>query len=206
LASTVGVKNPYRYRGYRFDTETGLYYLQSRFYNLELGRFINADDAGVLQATQGEVLGANLFAYCGNNPVMNIDPSGYFSVPSWTISAAIDAGIIWLAGALNASWMTLMAPLKFFAKQKALSVFQSIVVPQLKGIIGFVINVAANALIWVGKKALAASINIGVTQTLGVLVSNGPRFISACLSLGGLIAAIADTKSDGMFDGWIKLW
>ncbi|MBZ9686147.1 hypothetical protein G9F72_007355 [Clostridium estertheticum] len=57
LASTVGVKNPYRYRGYRYDTETSLYYLQSRYYNAELGRFINGDDASILQTAQGQLLG-----------------------------------------------------------------------------------------------------------------------------------------------------
>jgi len=45
LASTVGEKNPYLYRGYRYDTETGLYYLQSRYYNPDWGRFVNADSA-----------------------------------------------------------------------------------------------------------------------------------------------------------------
>lgn len=43
LKDTVGVKNPYRYRGYRYDSETRLYYLQSRYYNAEWGRFLNAD-------------------------------------------------------------------------------------------------------------------------------------------------------------------
>jgi RHS repeat-associated protein len=74
LASTVGVKNPYLYRGYRYDTETGLYYLQSRYYNPEWGRFINAD--GIIGQT-GQLLGHNLFAYCGNNPINNQDKSGF---------------------------------------------------------------------------------------------------------------------------------
>ncbi len=47
LAETVGAQNPYRYRGYRYDTETGLYYLNSRYYDPELGRFINADDTDI---------------------------------------------------------------------------------------------------------------------------------------------------------------
>ncbi len=59
LADTVGVNNPYRYRGYRYDTETGLYYLQSRYYNTEMSRFINAD--GII-AEAGELLSANMFA------------------------------------------------------------------------------------------------------------------------------------------------
>ena len=67
-------KVPNRYRGYRYDSETGLYYLQSRYYNPEWGRFINAD--GILGQT-GQLLGHNLFAYCGNNPVNRKDPSGF---------------------------------------------------------------------------------------------------------------------------------
>ncbi|QGU96912.1 hypothetical protein GOM49_17830 [Clostridium bovifaecis] len=74
LASTVGAKNPYRYRGYRYDSETGLYYLQSRYYNPEWGRFINAD--GIIGQT-GELLGHNLFIYCKNSSVNGKDPSGF---------------------------------------------------------------------------------------------------------------------------------
>jgi len=68
-------KNPYRYRGYHYDNETGLYYLNSRYYNPEIGRFINADG---LIGEVGDILGHNMYAYCGNNPVMRIDPTGYF--------------------------------------------------------------------------------------------------------------------------------
>ncbi|ERJ11048.1 RHS repeat-associated core domain-containing protein, partial [Haloplasma contractile] len=72
-------KNPYRYRGYRFDEETGWYYLNSRYYNPEWGRFINQD--GILGQT-GDLLGHNLYAYTQNNPVMMVDPSGYCAVTS----------------------------------------------------------------------------------------------------------------------------
>ncbi|ERJ10865.1 RHS repeat-associated core domain-containing protein, partial [Haloplasma contractile] len=67
-------KNPYRYRGYRFDEETGWYYLNSRYYNPEWGRFINQD--GILGET-GDLLGHNLYAYTQNNPVIRQDSSGY---------------------------------------------------------------------------------------------------------------------------------
>ena len=73
LASTLGTWNPLRYRGYVYDQETGLYYLQSRYYNPEWGRFINAD---ALVSTGQGILGNNMFAYCLNNPVLLQDPSG----------------------------------------------------------------------------------------------------------------------------------
>ena len=67
--------NPLRYRGYVYDWETGLYYLQSRYYNPEIGRFINADS---LVSTGQGMLGYNMFAYCGNNPVNRVDSTGQF--------------------------------------------------------------------------------------------------------------------------------
>ena len=55
--------NPYRYRGYRYDSETNLYYLQSRYYDSEWGRFVSADDVGVLGMEQGSLLQNNLYIY-----------------------------------------------------------------------------------------------------------------------------------------------
>ena len=74
MKDTLGLHNPLRYRGYVYDEETGLYYLQSRYYNPEWGRFISAD--GQLSGVGGELLGNNMFAYCFNNPVNLSDPSG----------------------------------------------------------------------------------------------------------------------------------
>ena len=74
--------NPFRYRGYYYDSETGYYYLQSRYYNPTWGRFINADR--YVSTGQG-MLGYNMFAYCGNNPVNRIDSTGDL----WWIIAAV---------------------------------------------------------------------------------------------------------------------
>ena len=60
LASSIGVQNPYRYRAYRYDTELEMYYLNSRYYDPEIGRFINADDVGLLGAN-GELISYNLY-------------------------------------------------------------------------------------------------------------------------------------------------
>ena len=72
-ADTLGVNNPIRYRGYYQDFETGFYYLQSRYYDPAVRRFINAD--GYINAN-GDFIGFNMYAYCGNNPIAYIDVSG----------------------------------------------------------------------------------------------------------------------------------
>ena len=66
LANTIGYYNPFRYRGYVYDVETGLYYLRSRYYNPSWGRFVNADN----------FVKNSLFAYCLNNPIVNCDENG----------------------------------------------------------------------------------------------------------------------------------
>ena len=66
--ATVKAFNPFRYRGYVYDTDTGLYYLQSRYYDPKTGRFINADDTAYI-GSSGTVLSCNIFVYCENNPI-----------------------------------------------------------------------------------------------------------------------------------------
>ena len=72
--TNIGILNPFRYRSYYFDNETGLYYLQTRYYDPEVGRFLNIDSLDY--ADPETINGLNLFAYCDNNPVMNTDPNG----------------------------------------------------------------------------------------------------------------------------------
>ena len=72
--SGIANLNPFRYRGYYYDSETGLYYLQTRYYDPETGRFISRDS---IEYTDPETIcGLNLYAYCGNNPVMFTDLLG----------------------------------------------------------------------------------------------------------------------------------
>ena len=70
------INNPFRYRGYYYDVDLGLYYLQSRYYDANTGRFISPDDVSYLGAN-GDLNSYNLYAYCSNNPVMYADPSGH---------------------------------------------------------------------------------------------------------------------------------
>ena len=88
----IGNLNPFRYRGYYYDTESGFYYLMSRYYDPVTHRFINAD--GYFQAG-GDILDANMSAYCANNPIMYWDPTGSCYVEKRT-SAGTYIGTHWV--------------------------------------------------------------------------------------------------------------
>ena len=81
-ASHIGNRNPFRYRGYYYDAETGLYYLQTRYYDPETGRFLNMDDLSY--ADPQTIHGLNLYAYCANDPVNFVDPYGTDWNNFWT--------------------------------------------------------------------------------------------------------------------------
>lgn len=86
----VGTANPFRYRGYYYDNESGLYYVSSRYYDPEIGRWISPEPNvynGEFDEGAG-LIGYNVYAYCANNPVNNLDPTGKF-----VISTAVPIGI-----------------------------------------------------------------------------------------------------------------
>ena len=87
--AAIGDLNPLRYRGYYYDAETGFYYLQSRYYDPAICRFINADTFATTDANG--FLSANMFAYCENNPIMRVDADGEI----WNViaGAVIGAGL-----------------------------------------------------------------------------------------------------------------
>ena len=80
--------NPLRYRGYVYDQETGFYYLNNRYYDPAVGRFISAD---VYVSTGQNIIGHNMFAYCANNPVLNTDQTGSEPI---TISLLIGVAVV----------------------------------------------------------------------------------------------------------------
>ena len=92
-AATLATLNPLRYRGYVYDFETGLYYLQSRYYNPKTSRFVNADSLELLGAN-GEIASYNLYAYCGNNPVSNVDSSGMLFFTAMGAVTGFIAGVV----------------------------------------------------------------------------------------------------------------
>ncbi len=106
LATTLGVLNPMRYRGYYEDTETGLYYLQSRYYDAEVGRFVSVDEPSILSNSQVDEHSENLenpFSYCNNNPINYQDPTGYIAI--------VDDLLFWgLIALALVAWTYLVTP------------------------------------------------------------------------------------------------
>ena len=111
----LGEINPFRYRGYYYDEDTSWYYLQSRYYDVEVGRFLNADDVHYLGE---EGISCNLFTYCVNNPVNNKDENGMFTLESikkllkkvspWIAVASVIANF----AAFIVSWLSLSGKIR----------------------------------------------------------------------------------------------
>ncbi|MBE6534412.1 MAG: hypothetical protein E7678_05550 [Ruminococcaceae bacterium] len=85
----IGILNPFRYRSYYFDTETNLYFLKTRYYDPELGRFMTIDDISYLDPES--INGLNLYAYCLNNPVNRVDYTGTIAFTTILIAMGIGA-------------------------------------------------------------------------------------------------------------------
>jgi len=97
MADTLGKDNPYRYKGYYYDDETGMYYLKSRYYQPEICRFISAD---VYIATELNMNGSNMYNYCKNNPVMLMDSDGDFAILAVVGAYLAEKGTAMFAGAV----------------------------------------------------------------------------------------------------------
>ena len=93
-ASTRAANNPFTYRGYYYDRDLKLYYLNSRYYDPVVCRFISPDDYSVLTATPAALTDKNLYAYCDNNPVMRVDNSGEFWISALLIGAGATANAL----------------------------------------------------------------------------------------------------------------
>ena len=205
--------NPLTYRGYIYDSETGFYYLQSRYYDPTVGRFINADEAICSTAIE-EGIQNNLYAYCQNSCINYIDPSGYFRIKTWIVSTSLDVlfallnhammlGYISLSGAI---WLLARSP---FTKKLAINLVKKKIIPVF--VRGFY-NTALTCL----RKVL---------QTFGVIGEQfykGLRhefifdkinkyvdtrfydFLSSMSTWGGIIGLVFDML-DGNWDGYITI-
>ena len=95
MADTIGAINPFRYRGYYYDSETGLYYLNSRYYDPVVGRWISPEP-NVYEGRfdeNAQLISYNIYSFCANNPINNIDLTGEFVISTILIGAGIGAAL-----------------------------------------------------------------------------------------------------------------
>ena len=137
-SSSIALQNPFRYRGYYYDSESGLYYLQSRYYDPVTCRFVNADLQIV--GVGGDVLGYNLYTYCKNNPVIGVDSTGHFfkEALNW-VKSKVEKGIEkvgkFLSNASNA-FGTIVSTLEVFVEKLSSSLKNSVETSQRPNNIG----------------------------------------------------------------------
>ncbi len=220
----LGTINPFRYRSYYQDNETGWYYLNSRYYDPLTNRFITMDQIEYL-GSSGSVLSYNLYSYCENEPINNIDPNGNLSIKRFVISIPLDIAIWALAGGLSATWATITQPIKAGARKlgtsfmkttfkkgflKFLNGFKNVVVK----ICTKLVPIVKKAIGWFAKKyvasltatSLAAALigaltSAAINTILDTIINN----ITVFLSIGGLVAGLLDWVSDKKLDNKIKL-
>ena len=164
---SIGTINPFRYRSYYQDKETGWYYLNSRYYNPELARFVTMDEIDYLGAS-GSLLSYNLYSYCENNPINNIDSNGNsLTALSW----ATVASTVWSAKSALAAIGAI--------SRAALIVFAAIVATML------VTYAIGNAMLKEVSKAMTQERkHINGTHTVYVLIANGGKIGSGVFYVG----------------------
>ena len=186
----LGSINPFRYRSYYYDTEIGLYYLKSRYYDPQTGRFISMDDISYLEPNY--INGLNLYAYCLNNPIKHIDPNGNFVI---TIGSLITAAIIGavVGGAIGG----------VYGGVTAASTGQNIFAGVMIGILGGLIMGAGAGVagVFLAPAMAGASITFatatGATFVMGTAISTtaavaigiGTAFVSG--AIGGAVVDVA---------------
>ncbi len=178
LADTIGQINPLRYRGYYYDAETGFYYVSSRYYDPEIGRFISADTTDVLDV-QGDLYDKNLYAYCDNNPIMRVDYSGKV----W-----ITVGIMAVGGAIGG----VIGAVSSAVTQKSLTGtvnWKSVIVA---GVGGFVSGAVAASPLGVTGQVVAGSIIGSLSYVADCKVNKKSVAMDelAVATLGGTVSGI----------------
>ena len=220
MADTVGTINPMRYRGYYLDNETGYYYLQSRYYIPEICRFINADEPSYI-GVSGTLLGYNLFAYCENEPVMNVDPTGFITLNATVVGFALDVALTLLCSWVKGAWDIIGSALKIYARSKGYNYFYNYLltsaVPKWKGMFSTTITWIRKA-IWRATGATLSNLSSSIMTTalnkVVAIVSTTfkQKGITKALdiafrlmSTGSAVALFLDWLTDRKVDNKIKI-
>ncbi len=178
--------NPFRYRGYYYDTDLGMYYLQSRYYDAKICRFISPDHADVIAASPTALTDKNLYAYCDNNPVMRVDGNGEF----WNILIGAGIGAVMgfvssVVSQLSDEDFALTTLEEFWAKVGVSVVGGAISGGLAASGVGIIGQIAVNAVIGGGSSML----NVHIEDVLSTKeVAEGAYFLAA---LNGTLMGVA---------------
>ena len=140
-STNIANANPIRYRGYYYDSESSLYYLQSRYYDPETGRFINADTAETTSMVSAQIKSANLFEYCFNDPINYKDNTGNW--PEWVETAAKAASAVLVVAAVAVTVATVSAVTAGTAAPAALAGASIFLSATMSGITGGIANASS---------------------------------------------------------------
>lgn len=216
----VANTNPLRYRGYYYDTETGYYYLQSRYYDSNICRFINADIPEIAQMSKGISSGTNLFAYCNNNPTNNADPTGFWMIKRTTLETLLDVMLAICASGMAAPMDIAGKAIKrvfggsktYKAISKVVNHLTKGVVPKFKGLFSNFFTKIRTA-IWRVTGHYISSKATGIVCGLAnrfINILTGSRFsvqidmIFCMFSASGWVAMFMDLI-DGKFDNKVYI-
>ena len=222
---TIREINPIRYRGYVYDTETSLYYLQSRYYDPFAGRFLNADEISYMFINDS-VIGSNAFSYCDNNSINAVDSDGFkskkkhFCVSSDFVSWGIDLIITFVCPgasiAYDAVGFSLKRIFRRLGTKKSLNFLLKSAIPKCKGMFSRFFTVirtliwraAGITINWLQSKAVSKFFN-QITKYAEKLKKNAGKavmLITGLFSFGSFIATILDIVSDNNLNGKIRIW
>lgn len=192
----LGSLNPFRFKGYVYDEESGLYYLTTRYYDPEIGRFLTPDN--LEQLDPEKAAGLNLYVYCNNDPVLFFDPDGEMGMAQGTallilgIVAALTMALmiplqipVMVGGAILGSCFSGMATLAFM-DDLTLDTADDLIISMLFGAVGGILGASG-----LGVIATAAS-NFGLAflESSVTMVANGSRDIGEILT-SSLVSGVA---------------
>ena len=201
-ATEIATLNPFRYRSYYFDIETNLYFLKTRYYDPEVGRFITIDDISYLDPES--INGLNLYAYCLNNPVMFYDPNGTFVITGTALLAAALIGAA--AGAIVGG---VYGGITAAANNQ--NVFAGVLIGMLAGgIMGAGAGIAATfiAPVLAGEGILLATASgvgfvVGNSLSVGAALAIGTTVAFGSGALGGVTSDIlTQIVNNGSVSNW----
>ncbi len=205
LASTLGQDNPFRFKGYYYDVESGMYYLGNRYYDPIVGRFINADNVEILDGGTESLLGNNMFIYCFNNPILLTDEDGNW--PSWATKVLIGTAVIATAAILTVATAGTGTALACFAVGALKGAATGAAIGAVQGgITGAVVHRVKNGS-WTGAGTAALN-GAADGYMMGAITGfiTGGLTSNACFVAGTVILTVAGKKAIEEIQVGDKVW